>query len=154
MDGGYVENTGTGTMLEVLKVLKPIFLDASIKTKIVPYVLVIKYGETEEPSKGLKVGNELTEVLMGIYNIRSSRTDIAQNELEVFVNEMGGHYIKITLPLSGKKLPMNWVLSEKALDTLERYIRRKYVGNAFKQLYCLNDTLKVITKSRAVCGNP
>ncbi|WP_315814415.1 hypothetical protein [Paraflavitalea speifideaquila] len=52
IDGGYVENTGCGTMLEVLRALEPTFKDLADpqKTrkpiKIKPFVFILKYNQS------------------------------------------------------------------------------------------------------------
>ena len=129
-----MENTGAGTMLEVLRSMKPYIdtlnkqLRSSVNKTIRPYVLVLQYAGSDGVSaSNVNFGNEVSEILLGIYNTRSSRSEAAITELKRFVeNEMGGRVSKLPLSKSGSDVPMNWVLSAKSLNSIQADIKDKW----------------------------
>ena len=125
-DGGYVENTGTGTMLEVLKVLKPLMDSLNIR----PFVLVISYGESNNSAaSNINFANEASEILYGIYNTRSGRSEAALEEMKRFIkSDTTGRGEVLVLPLqkTGSEVPMNWVLSKRSLENIRSDIKLKW----------------------------
>jgi hypothetical protein len=123
VDGGYVENTGCGTMLEVLTALQP-----QLKAKRVkPFVLVLRFSnDKERPWSNVSFANEGTEILLGIYNTRIGRSQTAQEQLRRFAVSMGGDMIVLPLDKTGSEVPMNWAMSKKSLDNIDKDVVAKW----------------------------
>jgi predicted transcriptional regulator len=135
VDGGYVENTGAGTMLEVLQSLK----ENSKYFKnddIVPFVFVLRFGDDKgDDFQDVSVGNEMTEVVKAIYNTRVGRTTTAMAQLKRFTEkELEGRFINLCLSTSGSQVPLNWVLSSSSLDNLKKDIENKWKKKQENQL--------------------
>ena len=114
-DGGYYENTGTETLQDVIAAVKK---DPIYGAKIEPYVILFSFGERDTTSqKGINFLNELTEVVSGIYNVRSGHSDRSVEELERMIDPQ--NFIQIALPVSARNVPMNWVLSSRALSVID-----------------------------------
>lgn len=152
VDGGYVENTGTGTMLEVLKLLKPIMDTMRIgEAKIKPFVLVLRYNGLDSSSSksNLNFGNEISEVMMGIYNTRASRTESAVNSLEEFIEDprgLNGKMCELGLKMNSKNVPMNWVLSKKSLGNVKLAIVKSWTEknkNQLNQMFFCDSTCRL-----------
>lgn len=124
IDGGYIENTGAATMLELLKSLKPL-LD---KEHIMPFVAVLKFSDdANDDFVHMRFGNELTEIVGGIYNTRKGRTNMALEDLQRFTEkELDGKFIKLSLEKTSADVPTNWALSEKSIDHIQKDIERKW----------------------------
>jgi hypothetical protein len=141
VDGGYVENTGSATMYEILNSLRPVMDSlASVNIRIKPYVLVLNFSEEENSAHAnLNMANEVTEILNGIYNTRGGRTGLAIATLKNFTEkEMKGKFIQIGLNVSSKRAPMNWILSGSSLDNIEKYVADTWKNknnNKLKDLY-------------------
>jgi hypothetical protein len=150
VDGGYVENTGAGTMLEVLKSMKPYIdtlnkqLKASVNKRVRPYVIVLQYAGDGVSASNINFGNEVSEILLGIYNTRNGRSKAAITELERFVEEeMGGKVSKLPLSKSGSDVPLNWVLSAKSLNSILADIKDKWEekgANELQQFFAFDTT--------------
>jgi hypothetical protein len=133
IDGGYVENTGCGTMLEVLRALEPTFKDLANPLKnpkpirIKPFVFILKYNQSNNgQAQNISIGNEFSEVIYGIYNTRNGRTVTANQELINYVRSNGGETLELPLQKTGSEVPMNWVLSTKSLEKIEDDIKAKW----------------------------
>lgn len=124
VDGGYYENKGSETLLQVLKILH---LE---NQKIKPYILQFNFsGDTT--IRGVNAFNEITEITSAIYNTRNGRGNIAQDLLKKYVDSLHGVFIPLNLKLNSKELPMNWILSNTAADRLDSAIKQ-LVGRANK----------------------
>src|SRR5690606_38955437 len=88
VDGGYYENTGMATMKEVIASLAPtIRLYRSMGIDLRPNVLVLRFSEGNGRHQNLNFGNEISEILLGIYNTRAGRAEVAEAELIRLVEE-------------------------------------------------------------------
>ncbi|HVX49105.1 MAG TPA: hypothetical protein VHB48_03075 [Chitinophagaceae bacterium] len=116
VDGGYYENKGSETLLQVMRALH---LEGK---KIKPYVIQFNFGlEDTSVAGGLKSFNEISEVFNGIYNTRAGRGSIAEHYLQQYVEDnLGGIFIPLHLQLNTTKFPMNWVLSNTSVDRLDK----------------------------------
>lgn len=129
LDGGYVENTGAGSMLEIMKQLKR--NNPEDFKQVVPVVIYLLFSDNAaEPAKDIRAFNELSEIVSGIYNTRAGRSQTAMAELQMFVNNHNNG-INIPQPLRQDEVPMNWVLSAESMKKIEKDIYEK-----------LNDTSK------------
>lgn len=123
VDGGYIENTGAGTMLEIMQTLTPQFEKHNIK----PYVLMLRYNEDNGKISSINLANEISEIINGIYNTRGGRSKMAVAQLEHFVKDsLNGQVIELAIGKSGKDVPMNWVFSERSLNNLKNDIKYKW----------------------------
>lgn len=117
VDGGYYENKGAETLLQVLQQLHTLHLPVK------PFVLQFNFGQNDTTyEKGVKSFNELNEIFAGIYGTRSGRGTMAQTYLKKFLDTTGGVMINLYMREDTKKFPMNWVLSTTSVDRLQRSI--------------------------------
>lgn len=146
VDGGYVENTGTATMLEILQTLK-LKSKAFRNGEVVPFVFVLNFSDSREAdTKNLSFGNELSEILAGIYDTRAGRSAMAMDELRHYTeDELHGKVIQLCIGKSGSQVPLNWVLSTNSLNNLKMDIKDKWEHREFndlRNLYILNKDVK------------
>lgn len=151
VDGGYVENTGSQTMLEILIALSK---DVYFQRHCVPFVMMIRFGPDDILKKPEPVtfGSEWNEVLSGIMNTRAGRSELARNYLIDYVKKLRienilsdkkdtcaknpAYYARmkdsiqnklfdweVTFEMAQRKVPMNWVLSNKSMERVEEYCR-------------------------------
>lgn len=132
VDGGYAENSGAATMMEILKQLQPKFTDTAKRIQVVPYVIMLQFsGERIDTARNksednVNFGNEVTEILKGIISTRSGRTKTAVAELERYVKSLNGKVIKLPLDQTSGNVPMNWVLSETSAEYIAEDIKNKW----------------------------
>jgi len=140
VDGGYVENTGSQTMLEVLLELSK---DTFFQQHAIPYVMLIRFGPDNSKSRPepVKFCNEWREIVDGIYNSRNGRTELARYHLKGFVKRfrdslflkdtankqailMRKKYnedFEVNFDTDERKVPMNWLLSTNSLEQVQKY---------------------------------
>jgi hypothetical protein len=121
LDGGYVENTGSATMLEILQELKKTPEWQQIK----PVLISLRFSESKTDIPDIKTFNELTEIFNGLYNTRSGRNEIAITQLRSEVIADSGIFIPAPLSPLEKDIPMNWVLSEQSMNRIQADIKKK-----------------------------
>lgn len=119
VDGGYVENTGSSSMLELLKEINR---DGLLSREVVPVVITLLFA-ADDQSREQEISwfNELSEILYASYNTRSGRTRTSRAELKEMVRSLGG--IPIDAPFRSEQVPMNWVLSGRSISELERNVK-------------------------------
>lgn len=120
IDGGYYENKGAETLLQVLQAL-PL-----TKLPVKPYILQFNFGGVDTTLRdGVKKFNEITEIVNGIYDTRGGRGDIAQHYLRQYVQDsLHGVFIDLNLLLTTRQLPLNWILSRTSVDRLNTLIEK------------------------------
>jgi len=122
LDGGYVENTGAGTMLEILQVLNT----DTIFKQVRPVVIFLRFSDQVTPPDGsnnINFGNEITEIIGGIYNARKGRSDAAVHQLDtLIIKKMNGGIVDAALKPTERDVPMNWILSKQSLDYINKDI--------------------------------
>jgi hypothetical protein len=119
VDGGYYENKGSETLLQVLKALH--LNNVPVK----PYILQFNFGEADSTIAPVKSFNEVKEVVSAIYNTREGRGAISQEELKKYVvDSLKGELINLDLKLNTKRIPMNWILSKTAVNRLSELTGR------------------------------
>jgi len=132
LDGGYFENTGSGTMAEVLTELQR---DDSIRREIRPIVILLRFSNSSSPSD-INFGNELTEIGGGLYNTRSGHSRAAVLTIETLVkhfrtdkdtgtDKYTGIVLDEPLLASQKDVPMNWVLSKVSISHIWKDVNDK-----------------------------
>ncbi|MGZ8544152.1 MAG: hypothetical protein ACXWV0_02600 [Flavisolibacter sp.] len=118
VDGGYFENTGAETLLEVMKLLK-------LEQKAVkPYVIQFNFADDDSTitSTSIKKFSEIMEIVGAIYNTRSGRSNLSQAYLERYVQSLNGEFISLNMSLNTKQFPMSWILSNTAMERLNSAI--------------------------------
>ena len=121
VDGGYVENTGAKTMLEVLQSLQ-----SSIRAyRVQPYVIQIRFGDSTQFQKTGFL-NEISSIFNGIYNTRAGSSDTYTELLRREVDSLDGQFIRVPLPATSSEIPMSWVFSKKSLQNLDSVINRTF----------------------------
>ncbi len=126
VDGGYIENYGAQTMLEVLQELNR----DSLFRRYKPYVMLIQFGNSNNiKPHPVTFGNELSEIVTAIYNSRSGSAANARFNLMQFVDSLHGSFIDIPLDMSVAQVPLNWVLSDTSLNKLDHYCNRLINSN-------------------------
>lgn len=123
LDGGYIENTGSASMLEVLELLKS---KSKYFKEITPIVITLLFSEEDKISPSIRFGNELSEVLNAVTSIRSGNSKINRFKIKQFLDNNGSGFV-IDAPLTAKEktAPMNWVLSAQSIDNISLDIEEK-----------------------------
>ena len=150
VDGGYFENMGNITNMEILSAVKS--YAAAHKIKMTPYVLLISNDEAPK-IKPILLANEIREPLTAFMNVRGGHTDLAHAQLQKFVcseDICKNDFIQFNMGLKGKIVPMNWFISEnakRAIDSL--FIKDEYTargGRVAEILFKYNPALMPKTK--------
>lgn len=123
LDGGYVENTGSASMLEVLQLLK---LKSPYFSQITPIVITLLFSEENKNMPDVRFGNELVEIFNALTHARSGNSKVSRFRIKQFLKENGrGFAIDAPLTAEEKSVPMNWVLSAQSMDNINRDISGK-----------------------------
>lgn len=159
VDGGYVENTGSATMTEILRCIGPaIDTFAAHGIYIRPFVVTLRFGEDVANSGELNMGNELSEIVAGIYNVRGGRVRMAERELEDLVHKRQGRVIPLRLARNVKEVPMNWVLSARSLRNLDTFVNitwKQRWDNCLSGMYCFNKQKYLrLSQAQPATGSP
>lgn len=117
VDGGYYENQGATTTYEVI-----IRLKRKYRT-LTPRVLVLSFGESTTPKGGYKAFDEIVSIVTGIYNTRSAHTGYSNKLLRSVV--ASDDFIQLDLSASVQEVPLNWILSERAVTKLEQLCKEE-----------------------------
>jgi hypothetical protein len=140
VDGGYVENTGSKTMFEILQSLQDSIIrrnSDSISTTnkhILPILIQLRFGD-EDIFSGTGFLNEISSIGNGIYNTRQGNSNIYISLLKTFVEDtLHGRFISIPLEANSNMVPMSWVFSERSMENLQNAIN-KIMANNLNQLH-------------------
>ena len=119
VDGGYYENSGAETLLQVLNVLP--LNDYPMKI----YVIQFNFGDgtTVEPA-AIRKFSELSEIIAGLYNTRVARTEFGREFLRQKVSSLQnrGEFRPVFFNLSSGQCPNNWVLSQAAVREVAKQL--------------------------------
>ncbi|RYE59543.1 MAG: hypothetical protein EOP48_00570 [Sphingobacteriales bacterium] len=121
LDGGYVENTGAASMLELINLIK----GTTDYKNIVPVVLSLRFSADSTAGDGIRNFNELNEIVSGMLNIRAGRSNTAIAELKREIESCDGVWIEAPLTPEEKEIPMNWVLSTQSMRRIRADINKK-----------------------------
>ncbi|MEH3115855.1 patatin-like phospholipase family protein [Pedobacter terrae] len=123
LDGGYVENTGSASMLEVLQLLKS---KSIYFNQITPIVITLLFSEEDKTAPSIRFGNEFIEIFSALTHTRSGNSKTSRFRLKQFLNE-NSDISPIDEPLTAeeKNVPMNWVLSAQSINNITRDIANK-----------------------------
>lgn len=126
VDGGYFENMGNLTTMEIIRAITR--LNRNKDRKIKPVVIVISNDEPIQKISPVRFANEGLEPLSAFMNVRSGHTSLASAQMQSFVkgNYIGGDTIVFNMPLSGKTVPMNWFISENAKTAVKNLLRESW----------------------------
>ena len=123
LDGGYVENTGSTSMLEILQLLKS---KSNCFNQITPIVITLLFSEEDKTAPNIRFGNELVEILNTLTHTRSGNSKISRFRIKQFLNEDSiGFAIDEPLTAEEKSVPMNWVLSAQSMNNITRDVQDK-----------------------------
>ncbi len=127
VDGGYVENTGSKTMLEIIQSLH----DSLRSKRILPYVIQLRFSDADS-SKIPQTGflNEINSIFSGIYNTRAGSSATNSELLSREVATLHGQIINVPLPASSSDVPMSWVFSKRSLNNLDSLIEKIITNKA------------------------
>lgn len=142
LDGGYVENTGSASMLEVIQLLKS---KSAYFNEITPIVITLLFGEEDKTTPNIRFGNEFVEILNALTHTRSGNSKISRFRIKQFLNEENiGFAIDEPLTAEEKSVPMNWVLSAQSMNNITRDIQDKLNNTSEKGIITklLKDKLK------------
>lgn len=118
IDGGYFENKGQETLLEIMQ---SIHLENYPFVK--PYVLQFNFSQDDTTINNIRFANELRDIINGIENTRYARVNLGNEAMKKFMhnNFDTQQIINLNLDISVKKLPMNWLLSQTAMNRVDSY---------------------------------
>jgi hypothetical protein len=134
VDGGYFDNSGVATALDVMNRLEKLKLSPHPKFIVIALTSAAEDGTANAPSYGF---GETLSPLRTLESIRSSRARFAIRQAQLFLN--GGPCPSIgpsgnwpcayemrmrtmVLASGDVRLPLGWQLSEKSRAAIERYI--------------------------------
>ena len=136
VDGGYFENSGTTSVLEILKVLGQLAKPGTGWDKVVPYVILIsnepvdlRYQDvrldsapTNKRIKPFSAGNEVLSPLLTMLNTRGARGEHAMVTTSWHVGS--NHFLHFGLCRDGAvKIPLGWVLSGAVRTAMDEQLR-------------------------------
>ena len=118
IDGGYFENKGQETILEMMQ-----SLHLENYPFVKPYVLQFNFSQDDTTTNNIRFANELRDIINGIENTRYARVNLGNEALKKFMhnNFDTQQIINLNLDISVKKLPMNWLLSQTAMNRVDNY---------------------------------
>jgi hypothetical protein len=118
VDGGYFENSGATTALEILRAMEA--GAGALWPKLKPIVLMIsndpKLGKKPKPRTFLK---EVSSPIVALLNTRGARGSYSREALKDFFPEACRHERFQEIDLVGiDGVPLGWVLSESATEIM------------------------------------
>ena len=115
IDGGYHDNTGIQTALEIIDGLPP-------KTR--PIIILVRNQNLDTTTqKPLCWYNEISEIISGYMKVSSAR---AGSDVKMLKKRFAEKSVfDFNMPLSQDEVPLGWYLSPAARDRV-----KKYVGSA------------------------
>lgn len=144
VDGGYFENKGQETLLQVIEAI-----GLKKYPGVKPYIIQFNFSEEDNSgSRGIRFANDVTEIIKGIYNTRNGRVLLATQQMKKYVAEnfSDKQLINLSLDLSQKKFPMNWVLSHTAMKRVDLFtdslLHLQKDSAELKKLYAAFKTIK------------
>lgn len=141
IDGGYFENSGATAALELLHHISSTLTPCSNKQKqenspgcktkanlakkwkhVKPVIIMLTNDprlhddEKKEPHRFM---NELRSPVAGLLNTRGGRGSYSREALQYTVEEMGGEFVEFGLHNIKNAVPLGWMLSDRAKNTME-----------------------------------
>ncbi|MEI6586584.1 MAG: hypothetical protein WCL56_10885 [Sediminibacterium sp.] len=119
IDGGYYENTGQETVLQILE-----SIDFTKYPQVQPYIIHFNFlNEAALKPTEIHWANELSEIFNGVYHVRNARDLLAAAALKKYMDThfSSQQIIECALNISPHQIPMNWVLSKTAINRMDQY---------------------------------
>lgn len=119
IDGGYYENKGQQTILEILQAIH-----IENYPRVAPYILQFNFSQDDSSSnQSIRFANEIMEVVNGFENTRFARVGLIGEAMKNYMRNRFDtqQIINLNLDISVKKLPMNWLLSHTAMERVDNY---------------------------------
>ncbi len=153
VDGGYFENSGTTTVLEILKVLGQLAKPGTGWEKVQPYVILISNEPVDlryqnirlesapdnKRAKPFRAGNEVLSPLLTMLNTRGARGEHAMVTSSWHVGS--DHFLHFGLCRDGDvKIPLGWVLSGAVRKAMDEQLHSDACGPFTNQAHL--DTIK------------
>jgi hypothetical protein len=141
VDGGYFENSGATSVLEILKALGQLAKPGTGWDKVQPYVILISNepvdlrsldvrldnAPTNKRIKPFSAGNEVLSPLLTMLNTRGARGEHAMVTTSWHVGS--NHFLHFGLCRDGKvKIPLGWVLSGAVRQAMDEQLRSNACG--------------------------
>lgn len=117
VDGGYFESSGAATLIQLLTTLRD---DPNSKVqfkRVKPYIIIIRYVDPSNPPTSARFAMETTAPLRALGSALGARADFSVNRLEPL-----GKNIPFTLGPTKPELPLGWLLSDHAMEWMNRSI--------------------------------
>jgi hypothetical protein len=153
VDGGYFENSGATSVLEILKVLDHLAEPGTGWAKVKPYVILISNEpvdlsnldeqlDSAPDNKRIKpfpAGNEVLSPLLTMINTRGARGEYARVTTRWHVGQ--NQFLHFGLCRDGAiKIPLGWVLSGAVRDAMDEQLHSNACGPFTNQAHL--DTIK------------
>lgn len=118
VDGGYYENKGQETLLQVLNAI-----DLKKYPAIRPYIIQFNFSQDTTMHTNIRFANDVMEIINVFENTRLAKAQLTIEELKIFMakNFSEEQIINLNLDITQKKLPMNWLLSKTAMKRVDLY---------------------------------
>ena len=131
VDGGYYENTGAASMQELLYQVRA----DSMSHEVYPVVIYLRFSnDPANQTKDISFANEISEIILGIYNTRNGRTYMAVQQLNGLTRhfnampgsrENTGLVIDEPLDEDQRQVPLDWALSEQSMENVKNDVNKK-----------------------------
>ena len=137
VDGGYYDNGGYETTLEMLesiqnskwgKIVKPVVITLSNEfenEEVLFQDAGLSGSEKEKNTKGVFFLNEIQSVFSALVKIRSANTETHKSGLIRFLkneNQSGIFFVDFNLKALGREIPLSWYLSSGARKKIENRV--------------------------------
>ena len=126
VDGGYFENSGTATLIDLIAALSLDHENSSQTNSSQPLppnirLIVINIGTDPVDMKYSSLGiGEITGPIIALLNTRTARGDTATNELETVIGRIhSAEVVHFQAYQHDRRLPTGWLLSEQALQNMQ-----------------------------------
>jgi hypothetical protein len=131
VDGGYFENSGTATLLDVVNAFMRTASKLPDGPRVKPYVIMISNDPAKRTSgcpgndvemQARRFLGEVTSPVVTLLNTRSARGTYAEAALLRAVNAYDGRFIPVSLCPGDAPLPLGWMLSRSASNEMDRQL--------------------------------
>ena len=132
IDGGYFDNTGIETCIQILNSLVDAINTYRQKgIRITPYILFIQNGDTRGKTPQAKSAGQILRIpLMGLYNSWETGSVTRDKMYNSFMNrfqEPPVNYLSVSLDHREGRFPLGWYLSDGMARRLHGEVRRTVV---------------------------
>ncbi len=125
VDGGYYDNSGGSTAVEILDAMEEAAPELWKSKSIIPVVIMITNDpllNNEKSPTPYNFMNELLSPIRTFFNTRPARAGYSRFALYNWTYERDGLYLPIGLQDVMGPLPMSWVLSDVAQKTMQTHL--------------------------------